>query len=321
MRCMNCGFPVSPSRTSCPRCGAAINQGNDGRAQGGQGAGAPPPTGNGMYPPTMGAPVSQPVPGPQWQQGPGGGAGGAGYNPQMQQMFANNGYPGPQSYVPSPGFNGPAGSMVSRNVAQPQAPQRSSRRPLTIAGISVFIGAIVLVLVVILASAFSQAANDNHKTTVLPSPTSAPQQAVNGATPTPDVQATPTDTAPTPTVTPTADPGQYPASQYVSNAQMAHDVDTQSAKPVNPGDTFQAGDKMYLTFDLPAGKSGAACLQWYIGDQQFATYPIDVKATSTRTYSYAITGGKGQGHVEIYWASSPTCSDKQLAQKVNYTVQ
>ncbi|WP_201386578.1 zinc ribbon domain-containing protein [Ktedonobacter sp. SOSP1-52] len=319
MRCMNCGFPVSPSRTSCPRCGAAINQGNDGRVQGGQGPGTPTPMGNGMYPPAAGAPVGQPVPGQQWQQGPGGGAGGASYNPQMQQLFANNGRPGPQPYASPPGFNGPAGSMASTNVAQPRAPQRSSRLPLTIAGISVFIGAIMLILVFVFASAFSQTSNDNHKTTVLPSPTSAPQQVVSGTTPTPDAQATPTDTAPTPT--PTTDPGQYPASQYVSDAQMAHSVDMQTAKPTDTGDTFQAGQKMYVTFGLPAGKGGAACLQWYIGDQQFATYPIAVKATSTRTYSYAITGGKGQGHVEIYWASSTACSDKQLAQKVNYTVQ
>ena len=76
-----------------------------------------------------------------------------------------------------------------------------------------------------------------------------------------------------------------------------------------------------MTFSLhPNGKNGAVCLFWYLNNRNIAQYPFGVTAGAKAGYSYATYAGPGTAYVEIYWASTIACSDKILAQHVNFTV-
>lgn len=194
-------------------------------------------------------------------------------------------------------------------------PARSPRLALTVAGLCVFAGAIILILVFILTSALPPTSS-NDQAQQKPTATSAPQQTATDATPTAD--PTEEETA-TPTATPT-DTATYPASQYIDKAQMANSLDEKTAKVTQPGDKFKVGDKMYVAFALHPGKSGTVCLSWYINSAKFSDYEFDTDGTALPAYSYSITHATGPGYVEIYWANSKSCSDKQLAQKVKFTV-
>ena len=102
---------------------------------------------------------------------------------------------------------------------------------------------------------------------------------------------------------------------------MASAIDQKTRKPTQLATTFKTNQKIYVTFQLhPAGQSGAVCLLWYLNGKQVTSYDFAAGQNSSASYSYAIYGGTGTGAVEVYWASSTSCSDKQLAQRVDFTV-
>jgi hypothetical protein len=133
------------------------------------------------------------------------------------------------------------------------------------------------------------------------------------------------DTPTTPILTPTAVPsptaGAFPGSQYINNAQMASTVNTTTAQPLLVSTTFKVNQKIYVTFNInPNGKNGAVCLYWYLNNKSVTQFPFAVTANAKAGYSYAIYGGTGPAYVDIYWASTISCSDKILAQHVNFTI-
>jgi len=128
-------------------------------------------------------------------------------------------------------------------------------------------------------------------------------------------------TAKTPTVNPTPTTSTLPGQAYIDNAQMASSVNINTAQPLQATSTFRENQKIYVTFAIhPNGKSGAVCLYWYLNSHNITQYPFAVTATAKAGYSFAIYGGAGAAYVDIYWASTITCSDKILAQHVTFTV-
>jgi hypothetical protein len=79
--------------------------------------------------------------------------------------------------------------------------------------------------------------------------------------------------------------------------------------------------KLYVIFDINSGgKSGVVCLIWYLNGKAAFNYPLPVGASTTSSYAYATYGATGPAYVELYWASSTSCTDEVLAQHVDFTV-
>lgn len=175
-----------------------------------------------------------------------------------------------------------------------------------VAGICVATSALILIFVsFMLASLQNSPSTNNTSTSASPGSTPASTQ------PSPTVALSPTPT--------------YPGQQYIDKAQMASTIDTNTAKPIQLTTTFQAGQKMYVTFNIhPAGHNGAVCLRWYLNAFHIADadYSFAVTPNNTAGYSYAIYGptSTGTAYVDIYWASTKECTNKVLAQRVDFTV-
>jgi hypothetical protein len=178
---------------------------------------------------------------------------------------------------------------------QPPANNRSVRPGFTIAGLCILAGALLLILVYVLA--ISGQGNQQNITT---------QQ----NTPRPTVIPSPTSN---PSPTATALPGQ----QYIDNAQIS------SSPPPNlqATNTVKKGQNFYVSFDVhPGGQSGVVCLVWYLNGQKANSYTIPVGVHSTSSYGTEIIGSPGSGSVNLYWATDATCSNELLAQQVTFTV-
>jgi hypothetical protein len=182
--------------------------------------------------------------------------------------------------------------------------RQTSNAGFILAGLCVIMGGLILVFVYFMALGLPPI---NTTSASMGTPT-VTRSAVASAT-----------TVPSPTVLPS--PSVFPGQQYIDNAQLASMVNINTAQPLQTTTRFKVNQRIYVTFNIhPNGKSGAVCLLWYLNSRILTQYPFAVTAAANAGYSYAIYGAAGQGYVEIYWASSTTCSDKILAQHVNFTV-
>lgn len=283
MRCMNCGLPLSPTRTpkTCPRCGVAVNtvEGVEQLPFGRGGWGGAAPQHNAW---------GQEVANQPWQQ---------------NQFGAR---PGQFSETPAP----------MRLPGQPQSPF-PPRRPIVPApkkqgaGIKIALVGLItatLLLAVIAVVGFTRLgkASPNTQGTVVSAPTGT-QAATSPTT----ASASPTTAA---SATATGTP--YPAQQYIDGAQMVTDPTT-----AQPTSSFTVGSKMYVTFNLhPPAQGGEACSIWYLNGTQITTAAIPVPANNHASNIWAIYSTAGPAYVELYWASDATCADKTLAQHVDFTV-
>lgn len=176
-----------------------------------------------------------------------------------------------------------------------------------VAGLCVFAGGLILILVYFMAIGLPPSSSASSYTT-------APVITKN----TPSTLLT---AAPSPKIVPSATTGAFPGQQYIDNSQMASNVNMNTAQPLQATTTFKVNQKMYVTFNIhPDNKNGAVCLYWYLNNKNVTQFPFSVTANAKAGYSYAIYGRAGTAFVEIYWASTTTCSDKLLAQHVNFTV-
>jgi hypothetical protein len=335
MRCTNCGLPLSPANTSgtCPRCHTLIGSSSGYTPA----ASATPPSSPSMYEqqwemgmgasagawPEMGTGMGQPhlqgnveyMPWPSDTPSPA---------PLFQQPFQ------PAQPISLPGqFWSPAqGSLQTPAPAPVQTPmptrnwmppasdprnapvrlrenKRGGQLGFTIAGLCVITGALILIFVYIVAMGLPP--NGTYANTVTPGVVQ------RTATPQPTVAPSPT-LAPSPTA---ALPGQ----QYVSNGQMASAIDQTSARPITVATTFQVGQRVYITFNLhPEGHTGAVCLLWYQNGKFSSQFEFGVSSINTTAYSYTYYHSTGPAYVELYWASSTACTDKQLAQRITFTI-
>jgi len=170
-----------------------------------------------------------------------------------------------------------------------------------VAGLCVITGGLILVFVYFMAIGLP----GNSTTT--------------GTTKTNTASSSSPTSASTPVSSPTANP--FPGQKYIDHPQMASGIDPTSHQATQSTTTFKTNSLMYIFFQLhPAGQNGAVCLQWYANNKLFFSFQLPVNPSQHATYSYTSYGGTGSGYVEIYWASTVKCSDKILAQHVNFTV-
>ncbi len=306
MRCSRCNMPLSPTKTSCPRCGTAVGVVSDSFKEQGEHSFA----------------VSQ-VPFEQKQQNSSGFVGTAvevaplpyNWGPRQDTPFAAISGP-PLTPLTSEQANGQALSHrqealpTSTLFPLPDVSNRSAGIGFGLAGLCTGVACVLLLFVFVIAQ------------TLPPTSNSSPAR-LGGSSlvtqNTPTIEPSPKATSPI--ASPTA---TYPGQQYIANAQTATTINVATAQPTLPTSTFKVGQTIYITFNVhPNGQTGAICLLWYINASQFASYPFAINTTNTTAaYSYANTSNIGPGYVEIYWENAPSCTDpnKILGDHVNFTV-
>lgn len=335
MRCTHCDLPLSPTSTArvCPRCHMPIVTGANTAAKLKRASMAAPQSwGDGTAPlgwqENSGSVVGTPAPGslsPISQQTP---------YPQPGQMWLPMSTP-PSTPTPISSVSGSnfraseihAGSepfLQAQDMQGGTRPLRpvpsidktrrtfmaTSNRGFTIAGLCVLTGGLLLILVYVLSAGLSPSTVQTQSITVGKSVTTATRQHTPTVVPTRNEQPSPTVTS-----------GAFPAQQYITNPQMASAVNTNTAQVITAATTFHVGQPVYVTFTIhPNGQSGAVCLQWYANAQAFSHFEFAVSPGSTVAYSYTYYAAAVPAYVEIYWASSVSCSDELLAQRINFTV-
>jgi hypothetical protein len=324
MKCAHCGLPLPPTNTSksCPHCHFPLSSGPTPIVQqqpqeqiGSQawtGSAQAPIWGQAQHQSSPPPPSS-----PTWTTGPHQNQ--IPFPPVAQESFqsAENMRQSAPGGMPSAITNNNTyiapnrtpGVMYSAptSAARPQAP-RTSNLGFIVAALCVITGGLILVSVFFFAMGLPSAGT----TTAYP------------ATPLATRNITATSPA-TPTLSPTAIPsptaGAFPGQQYIDNPQMASAVNFNTAQPLILTTSFKVNQKIFVTFNIhPGGKNGAVCLYWYLNNKSVTQFPFAVTANAKAGYSYAIYGGTGPAYVEIFWASTTSCSDKILAQHVTFTL-
>ncbi len=305
MKCTNCGFPLSPTNINmhCPRCHNSttsnpklvVEQQIQGQVD------------NQAW--TTG-PYQKQIPFPFSEQAP---------FPQPGQLLQSAPTPAPinmqaelhQNSAPHEATNRTAGATYSALSAPTPALRPQTRHVSNLgfvaASLCVFAGGLILILVYFMAIGLPPSSSASSYTT-------APVITKN----TPSTLLT---AAPSPKIVPSPTTGAFPGQQYIDNSQMASIVNMNTAQPLQATTTFKVNQKIFVTFNIhPNGKNGAVCLYWYLKNKNVTQFPFFVTTNAKAGYSYAVYGGAGTAFVEIYWASTTTCSDKLLAQHVNFTV-
>ena len=332
MKCISCGLPLSPARTitSCPRCGTPISSEKTDPWR--------PVTPQTPLPEIIQSPMARPdfdvfrSPGSNVQSPATFPPGSSAYStyiqqptPQPDQMWfptpigqGNQGSNFQHSQVQedrqaSPGSSRPGIKNQELPLAaphyqpwQPQLPQPPKRSKnnlgFIVGGLCVLTGGLILILVYFMAMGLPGNSTNNSATRINTAQTTSSPK-----------------TASSPVSTPIAAP--LPGEKYINNAQLASSINPTTHQATQLTTAFKANQHIYVVFQLhPAGQSGAACLFWYMNDKQFFSYQLTVYPNEQMTYSYASYGGSGSGYVEIYWASTRACSDKILAQHVDFTI-
>jgi hypothetical protein len=139
--------------------------------------------------------------------------------------------------------------------------------------------------------------------------------AVAHSQPTPTIVPTPTTTAVTQTPT-------LPGQNLLDTSVLGTGVNPQTGQIVQQSTSFQVNQKIYVVLSLhPGGNIHTVCLNWYLNDQSVNTFSFEVNpASNYNYYSYASIGTAGNGRVEISLASTTSCVDATMAQKLSFTV-
>lgn len=338
MRCTHCDLPLSPTSTAgvCPRCHMPVETGINTAAKAKHASLSQPPSwGDGIVAPSWQG-HAEPVIGtsqpgtpppsssfPTSQQTP---------FPQPGQMWLPTPTPTPLPGIAGAQFSAREIREDSRPLPQERDMPWESRQLLhttnahmhqtrkarmvtsnvgfIVAGACVLTGALLLILVYFLAAGLSPSIVQTQSMTAGNSVTATTRQHTPTAVPT-------HITNPSPTVP----SGAFPAQQYVSNPQMASAVNPNTAQVIQAATTFKVGQRVYVAFTIhPNGRSGAICLQWYANAQAFSHFEFAISPSSTVAYSYTYYATPGAAYVQIYWASSVSCNDEMLAQRINFTV-
>jgi hypothetical protein len=300
MKCTNCGLPLLPthSQASCPRCGMPTAPGQESREPNESQAIIPVQqvgfqVGHGSSEEV----VSSGSRGVQTSQA-------THRSPQsgIWEQLALRTQP-PASSMPIWAPTPPQPTQTQQTVrsdsvrlhdgpgVKPKSRRHSSYIGLIVAGLCVFAGALILIFVYWMAMGLSSS-----------TPGTKPR------------------TAPALTASPTAT--KLPGEQFIDGAQTASSIDLKTATATEPTSTFNVNQKIYVIFRLHSvEQTGAVCLLWYLNGRKISHAQFPVSTSSRReAYSYAIYKKSGAGLVDIYWASSTGCSDKLLAQQVNFNV-
>jgi hypothetical protein len=177
----------------------------------------------------------------------------------------------------------------------------------TISGAFILTGTLLLIFVFLISLSLPASSLSLSQTAVPTITTKAKD--------TPTIKATATPEA---TISPTA--GAFPGQQFIDNGQTASAVNTNTATATHATSSFKVHQQIYVTFAVHASQNGTVCLMWFLNEKQFDGYNFAISGLSTSAYSYTTANTPGTGYVQIYWATKPDCSDKTLAQQVNFTV-
>jgi hypothetical protein len=316
MKCTGCGLPLSPQRTHCPRCGKAAGESEE---KSSKSAETPQYAFPSSQANSVGAFQPQPATMAQ-QQGPNNIPG------QPDQMVLPD--QGQTLQVnPAQKSDWQAFSQAKMGTGSPDGIKPGEFRPFsqnpkpahsrriqsgfTVAGLCVLSGGLILVLVYLISLSLPPLVAATPSTAI-----AAHTPASQASSPASQAGATVTPTLPLPTPTP-----GLPGKVYIDNAQMGSSLNLNTAQLSQTATTFTVNQKIFVTFVLhPLTTGGAVCLNWYVDQKQFSEFSFAVGATSQQAYSFAFPTSAGSGSVSIYWASSPACTDKILAQVARFTV-
>ncbi|GHO87276.1 hypothetical protein [Dictyobacter formicarum] len=110
------------------------------------------------------------------------------------------------------------------------------------------------------------------------------------------------------------------ASTIILHAQTSSHIDI-NYNPVDPGKSFAAGQKIYISFDIQTKtKTGYIEIKWYSGKHMKDADTFAHDPTNSSGYFSTRYDGPTQGAAELYWCTRANCSDAQLAQVVTFTV-
>lgn len=334
MKCAQCGMPLSPSRTHCPRCGVLVGK-SPGKIRFTRDSSPTPPHAIlhadidtiSKTPPVW--PTNKPPVTP------------SGETPPEQEAFpipAGGFFPSAASFIaPQPDEAAHAqhhdyasGTPTSTPVPlpepsytpalqlQPTYPprttlprQQKTRLGFTIAGMCFMTGIIIMVFVFIMA----QGLPTNNVTANIPAPSKSPIASLPTQTPVPPTTPTSVQATPTPT-----------SNQYINNVSLASSVNPSTGQALQFATEFHTNQNIYVTMTIQQlAYTGAVCLEWSINNQiyPYATLATPGGATyltQTNAYFYYRPGTIGNGTVSISWASSTACTDKVLIQSLPFSV-
>jgi hypothetical protein len=286
MRCKSCGLPLSPTHTptNCPRCGIST----------GVASAASQPQYQQLFWEPSRVVDAVGTPPAQYQRAQDGQRA-SDFPPPIQagQHWSAQVYKSEYSPVPPPQIPSTEGIPITK-------------LGFIIAGLCILAGSLILIFVYFSATGLPGGGSSNSPATTTVGSTSHASTSTSTTTPT----AIPTRTATT-----------FPGQQNIDNAQTSAAVDQNTLQPSQFTATFKTGQNIYISFQVhPNGHAGAVCIIWYLNSKSVTNISLPMSATSKRSYAYAIYGGTGPAYVELYWASSTQCTDKVLAQHVNFTV-
>jgi hypothetical protein len=333
MRCSNCGMPLSPIHTQCPRCGTPRNKlGGKIRLARPTPSSPQAPLSPLQNPPVV--PVAQswdisPLPPPSLpvedqllfpgQEGEGNAP--LATIPSTPPLFSSEIPPQAAIQLPTTDKSHISGipmqmQMQSTNT---QAGSLQTRKPprtklgFTVAGACMALSAGILVFVYILT----------QNPTLMGSLT--PQ---TNTTTVNHNQKTQNDTAPLPTITPTANAATptptASSAQYIDNVRLTTAVNTATGEPIDQRAVFHIGQPIYVTLTLhPLAYNGAVCLKWTVNA---ASIPYNTQVGSsplaqTNAYFYFKPQAIGNGSVEVSWSATTACINTLPIQRIPFQVQ
>jgi len=123
-------------------------------------------------------------------------------------------------------------------------------------------------------------------------------------------------------------------TEVIRSAQTTSGVDTEIAAPTDSATTFQAGDAVYVTYELDLENVSQQSDETY-GNVKIEYYNDGELYKDGMAYDHGIpsstlTAGyfgvkdypaTAQGQVKIYWCNTGDCSDPQLAHTLDFTVE
>jgi len=318
MKCTNCGLSLLPahSQASCPRCGMPTTSGQESRELNDSQAIIPIPQ--------AGFQVGQGSSEEVVSSGSRGVQASQAAHPSLQsgiweQLTLRTQPPAPSTptWMPmSPTPPQPAQTQQTLRYdaaklhnwpdVKPTPRGHSSDTGLIVAGLCVFTGALILIFVYFMAMGLSSNTPGTDPGTA-PTLAATPTVPSSSLSPTPSASSTATN---------------LPGEQFINGAQTASSIDFKTAKATEPASTFNVNQKIYVTFHLhPAEQTGEVCLLWYLNGRKISHAQFSISNNSREeAYSSAIYKKPGAGLVDIFWASSTDCSDKLLAQQVNFNI-
>lgn len=347
MRCRTCGVNLPPGAKACPNCGTAVPGPEDTVVDTSSPEPPIPPTLYGGpvppapgYTPDIQNPYDRPVQpsspsynnqANQYQSSPNlYQPGSFNQNQAVPNQYANQ-YPGvPPAYPP--GYLPPQ---------QQQPPRRKTRW-----GLIIGIIAIVLILAcigssfLVVGGLYNIGKSVNAQATATAAASTSNTSAATNTTPatntntTPAASTNPADTNTTPAASSNST-GANPsgltidtdAASIITDAQSARNVNQDTAAPVDPTSTFNAGDRVYVVFKLNNNKVNVTTQTVYVGAKFYVDSVLAAKINPI-TFDKPVPGGyfagtykvASKGTAELYLCYKSDCSDGKLAQVVNFTV-